>query len=95
MMARLTQEQWRTLIEEHAASGQTAVAFCAERGLDNKYFSSRKQQLSSTHKTSRFVSVVTKPTEVHSVQLVVGTVELRIPAGVSAQWVASLIRALT
>ena len=36
MMARLTQAQWRALIEEQAASGQTAMAFCAERGIDNK-----------------------------------------------------------
>ena len=45
MMARLTQAQWRTLIDEQAASGQTAMAFCAERGINNKYFSTRKKQL--------------------------------------------------
>jgi hypothetical protein len=41
-MVRLTQEQWRALIEEYAPSGQTAVEFCTERGIDNKYLNARK-----------------------------------------------------
>lgn len=48
MTARLTQAQSRTLIKEQAASGKTATAFCAERGIDSEYFSTRKSQLSKT-----------------------------------------------
>ncbi len=94
MMARLTQAQWRTLIEEQAASGQTPMAFCAERGIDNKYFSTRKSQLSKSAATGGFVSVTTRPMENQSIQLHVGGAQLRIPANVSPQWLADIIKAL-
>lgn len=94
MMARLTQAQWRALIDEQAASGQTAMAFCAERGIDNKYFSTRKSQFSKPRVTGGFVAVTTSPIENQSVQLHVGAAQLRIPANVSPQWLADIIRAL-
>lgn len=93
-MARLTQDQWRALIDEHAASGQTATAFCAERGIDNKYFSTRKSQLSKPSTTSGFVAVTTKPADNQSIQLIAGAIQLRIPTSVSAQWLADVIKAL-
>jgi hypothetical protein len=93
-MARLTQDQWRALIEEHAASGQTAMVFCAERGIDNKYFSTRKKQLATPPAESRFVAITTKPLENHNIQLHIGAAQLRIPLGVSAQWLADVIKAL-
>lgn len=93
-MARLTQEQWRALIDEQAASGKTAMAFCTERGIDNKYFSTRKKQLSEPPKTSRFVAITPKSIESQGIQLFAGTVQLRIPVGVSAQWLADVIKAL-
>lgn len=88
-MARLTQDQWRALIEE-----QTAMAFCAERGIDNKYFSTRKSQLSKPSTTSGFVAVTTKPADNQSIQLIAGAIQLRIPTSVSAQWLADVIKAL-
>ena len=93
-MARMTQDQWRALIDEHAASGQTATAFCAERGIDNKYFSTRKSQLSKPSTTSGFVAVTTKPADNQSIQLIAGAIQLRIPTSVSAQWLADVIKAL-
>ena len=93
-MTRLTQDQWRALIDEHAASGQTAMAFCAERGIDNKYFSTRKSQLSKPSTTSGFVAVTTKPADNQSIQLIAGTIQLRIPTSVSAQWLADVIKVL-
>ena len=94
MMARLTQAQWRALIEEHAASGQTARAFCAERGIDNKYFSTRKNQLAAQVRDSRFVAVAANPLENQIIQLHIGAAQLRIPASVSPQWLVDVIRAL-
>ncbi len=94
MMARLTQAQWRALIEEHAASGQTARAFCAERGIDNKYFSTRKNLLAKSPAESCFVAVAAKPLEHQSIQLHIGAAQLRIPASVSPQWLADVIKAL-
>lgn len=93
-MAKLTQEQWRTLIKEQAASGQTARAFCAERDINNNYFSTRKKQLSDSPKASRFVAITAKPTEGQSIQLFAGAVQLRIPTSISAQWLADVIKAL-
>lgn len=93
-MARLTRDQWRALINEQAASGQTAMAFCAERGIDNKYFSTRKSQLSKPLTARGFVAVTTKPADSQSIQLIAGTVQLRIPTSVSPQWLADIIRAL-
>lgn len=93
-MARLTQDQWRVLIEEQTASGRTAMAFCAERGIDNKYFSTRKSQLSKPSTTSSFVAVTTKPADNQSIQLIAGAIQLRIPTSVSAQWLADVIKAL-
>lgn len=94
MMARLTQDQWRALIDEQAASEQTAMAFCAERGIDNKYFSTRKSQLSKSSTTRGFVAVTTKSPNSQSIQLIAGAAQLRIPASVSAQWLADVIKAL-
>ena len=93
-MARLTQAQWRALIDEQAASGQTAMAFCAERGIDNKYFSTRKKQLAVQSAESRFVPIAAKSFENQSIQLHIGAAQLRIPASVSAQWLADVIKAL-
>lgn len=93
-MARLTQAQWRALIDEQAASGQTAMAFCAERGIDNKYFSTRKSQLSKPPATGGFVAVTTKLIENQPIQLCIGAAQLKIPASVSAQWLADVIKAL-
>jgi len=93
-MARLTQAQWRALIDEQAASGQAAMAFCAERGIDNKYFSTRRKQLTTQPTESRFVAITKKPRESQRIQLYIGSAELHIPASVSAQWLADVIKAL-
>ncbi len=93
-MARLTQAQWQNLIEEQAASGQTAMAFCAERGIDNKYFSTRKNQLARSSLENRFVAITTTPRENQFIQLSIGAAQLRIPASVSPQWLADVIKAL-
>lgn len=93
-MVRRSQAQWQALIEEQAASGQTAMAFCAERGIDHKYFSTRKKQLAKSPSKSRFIAVAKKPLENHSIQLCIGAAQLRVPANTSAQWLADVIKAL-
>lgn len=51
-MARLTQAQWRILVDEQTTSGQTAMAFCAKRGIDNKYLSIHFGRGSRLHVTA-------------------------------------------
>jgi len=93
-MARLTREQWQTLINEQATSGQTATTFCAERDIDSKYFCTRKKQLAKSPANNRFVAVRTTSTENQSIQVFAGATQMRIPTGVSAQWLAELVKAL-
>lgn len=93
-MARLTQDQWRALINEQAASGQTATAFCAERGIDNKYFCTRKKQLAESPSANRFVAVKRASAENESIQIFAGATHMRIPVSVSAQRLAELFKAL-
>ncbi|MBO9471629.1 IS66 family insertion sequence element accessory protein TnpB [Endozoicomonas sp. G2_2] len=40
-----TPEQWQQLIDAQAASGQSQVAFCAERGLSKSSFQHWKRRL--------------------------------------------------
>jgi len=42
-MARLIKAQWKALIAEQDAPGQTAVAFCAERGIGSYDFYTGKK----------------------------------------------------
>jgi hypothetical protein len=70
------------------------MAFCAERGIDNKYFSTRKKQLSAQPAESRFVAITTQSRESQNIKLCIGAAQLRIPANISAQWLADVIKAL-
>lgn len=45
-MVKRSNEQWRALFVEQAASGLSAAAFCKERKLCPKYFCLRRKQLS-------------------------------------------------
>jgi len=46
---RRSQEQWQLLIKEQQSSGLNAAEFCRQKGLNDKYFSKRKRQLSTQH----------------------------------------------
>ena len=93
-MARLTQTQWRELIAEQAQSQLTATAFCAARGINPKYFSLRKGQLTKAAPSSTFVRVQTPPPATHIIEIATGAATLRIPSTVSAPWLADMIKAI-
>jgi hypothetical protein len=99
-MKRRTQEEWRALFAAQAGSGQTAAAFCLERGVCPKYFSLRRRQLlgraSPRTALAGFVPVALPrlaEAPMLEVRLVTG-LQLRVPAGVSAPWLAEFVRAL-
>jgi hypothetical protein len=99
-MARRTSQQWHKLIQEQAASGQTATAFCTVRGINDKYFSLWKNRLyPKTKKTpqteSHFIALKTPAIATDAFSLSIGSVMLKIPANTSPQWVATLIRELS
>ncbi len=70
------------------------MAFCAERGIDNKYFSTRKNQLAKSPAENRFIAITERPLESQCIQLCIGSAQLRIPVSVSPQWLADIIKAL-
>ncbi|MFO1369502.1 MAG: hypothetical protein U1F46_10945 [Marinagarivorans sp.] len=100
-MARRTPQQWQKLIAEQAASGQTATAFCAARGINNKYFSVQKIKLAAaenrtpaTKINSKFIAIATQPLLSPVISLHLGALQLRVPADSPPQWLAALIREL-
>ena len=93
-MARLTQTQWRELIAEQAQSQLTATAFCAARGINPKYFSLRKGQLTKAAPSSTFVRVQTPPPATHIIEIATGAATLRIPSSVPTPWLADIIKAI-
>ena len=99
-MARRTPQQWQKLIDQQAASGQTATAFCAARGINNKYFSLQKNKLVAENRKpakkidSKFIAVSTQPLSSPVISLHIGAVQLRVPVDSTPQWLAALIREL-
>ena len=54
--AKKAWKKWRQLISEQARSGQTATAFCRERGLCRSYFFAWKKRLREDT-TTKFLEV--------------------------------------
>ena len=96
--------EWKALIEEQLASGLTGVAFCNERGLVAKTFYKQRRRLGYSRGQSRSVQpggfIQLQPaTAVASgstgtVSLHYRDSRLELSSGVSAAWVAELLRAL-
>jgi hypothetical protein len=101
MASRRSQAQWRALFREQAASGLNASAFCRARGVSPKYFSLRKQQLSSggasdaTATLSAFAPVtIQRSLETSAVEIRLGTLSLRVPMAVSPRWLVEVLHGL-
>ena len=97
-MKRRTKADLQALVDEHAASGQTATAFCRAHGLNSKYFSTRRRALvgAPAKRKSKF-SPVSLPTIQHGGDIRVecaGGVVLRLSSSVEPMWLAGLLRAL-
>ena len=95
-----SKEEWLRLIEEQGLSGQTARAFCNERGINPKYFSIRKCKLKNDAEEvgtqSSFTRCTTPSPRVVSTGIKVssGSVSINLPVNCSAQWLAQLVREL-
>ena len=92
-MKRRTPSDWKRLIEDQAASGLSAVAFCHEHNLNPKYFSLRKSQLKS--ESSHFVKASIASQPVGEITLKCLGVTMALPANTSPQWIAQLLRELS
>ena len=97
-MVRRTKSEWQALIKAQAESGKTATVFCREQGVNAKYFSLRRRQLSEAPKqrVSRFASVSLERSG-HSEKIIVchpGGATLELPLGIEPRWLAQLLQAL-
>ena len=96
-MAQRSREDWQKLIEEQAHSNQTAIEFCKERGINDKYFSSIKYKLKNQGSSVSAFAKVKKTVPVETSSGIVVTfhaVSITLPVTTDAQWVAKLVRSL-
>ncbi|MCS4308749.1 hypothetical protein M2404_003111 [Rheinheimera pacifica] len=96
-MNRRTTEQWLALIDQHKVSGLTQTEFAKQQGIDPTYFSYRKRQLLAWQQEddTGFVELTTQGTLLSQPMLLKKRdVELHLPPGTDALWLAALLRAL-
>ncbi len=94
-----THAQWHQLFQEWSTSGQDEVTFCAAHGIARQYFRLRRRELSGAEGSpaaSAFVPVaVTRGgSKALDLELCHGGTTLKLPASVSARWLADLLHAL-
>lgn len=97
-MTRRTQEQWHALFEEQKQSSLTQTKFCEGRDISSKYFSLRKSQLKTTGnrvttKPSSFVAAQIQP-RLDCIEVVHQRTHLKLPANLSADWLAQFVQQL-
>ncbi len=89
-----TQSDWLALIEEFEQSGLTQAKFCAERGLNAKYFSLRRARLKAPPEPSGFsLAVVAESKPSGEVTIHYGPVMVKLPAS-DTNTIAQLVKAL-
>ena len=92
-MTRRSIAQWHTLIEKFEQSGLTQSEFCADNGLNAKYFSFRRSQL--TPQASAFVQAQ-KPSSpaCHSVNISYGGAIVHLGNNPSPHFISQLVKSL-
>jgi len=97
-MLRRTTEQWLALFDQHNTSGLTQAEFAKQQGIDPSYFSQRKRQLLAWQQDDDVGFVELTPRGALFCQPMVlkkRDVELHLPAGTDAVWVATLLKAMS
>ncbi|HHG3515612.1 IS66 family insertion sequence element accessory protein TnpA [Vibrio parahaemolyticus] len=103
MRKRRTNREWQTLIEQSESSSLSKLAFCKLNELNPSTFYAKRQQLNKTEFSQGFVKaeVIEKTTKYQAqiatdnMTLLINDVELSIPQGTPAAYVAELIGALS
>jgi hypothetical protein len=93
-MKRRTQAQWQALIDEQAQSGLTAVEFCRRRGINDNYFSLRKNSLLRVEPKSAGFAVARVTASLSMIEVKTGHAVIHIPASQPAVWLADFVKAL-
>jgi hypothetical protein len=95
-MAQRTKTQLQALIEQQRTSGKIIKTICQEHGLSEGYFYSVKSKLKAAKSTpSRFLTLKSAEQK-YSPALIIHhkNVQLSIPATISPDWIAELIKRL-
>ncbi|MCW8336546.1 IS66 family insertion sequence element accessory protein TnpA [Vibrio paucivorans] len=106
MAKRRSNQEWQTILESYESSNITQRAFCEQNRLNLSTFHAKRQLFASKEQnvTAGFVraEVVERTTKCQSSQtptanmtLLVNDVELSIPQGTPAAYLAELIGALS
>ena len=103
MGKRHTKQEWQTFIEQSESSSLSTIAFCKLNELNPSTFYAKRQQLKKADVSQGFVraEVVEKTTKYQAqiatanMTLLVNDVELSIPQGTPATYLAELIGALS
>ena len=98
-MAKRTEEQWRTLFQQHDESGLTAAQFCRDNKLCPKYFSLRRKQLAGdkvgvSPLQQPFVPARLPTKDKGLITLKYQSCQLQVPLSVNEKWLAGLLKAL-
>ena len=102
MGKRHTNQEWQTLIEQSESSSLSTLAFCKLNELNPSTFYAKRQQLKKADVSQGFVraEIVEKTTKYQAqiatanMTLLINDVELSIPQGTPAAYLAELIGAL-
>ena len=97
-MIRRTSEQWLALFDQHKSSGLTQTEFAKQQGIDPSYFSLRKRQLLAWQQDDNDGFVELTPHGIVFCQPMLlrkRDIELPLPAGTDAVWLATLLRAMS
>ena len=103
MGKRHTNQEWQTLIAQSESSSLSTLAFCKLNELNPSTFYAKRQQLKKADVSQGFVraEVVEKTTKYQAqiatanMTLLINDVELSIPQGTPATYLAELIGALS
>ena len=90
---RWSEQQMRDLLQEHERSGISLKAFAAAAEIPYSTLSWWRSRL-QREETPRFVPVRVQEERAVAVEIVVGDVVVRVPAGTGAQTTARLVRAI-
>ena len=93
-MKRRTKAQWQALIQEQAQSGVAAVEFYKQRGINDKYFSMRKQGFLKAKPEQTAFAVARIAPIGNVIEVKTGHVVINLPASQPAIWLADFVKAL-
>ena len=92
------EDEWRRRIERWRASGQSVRELCAREGFRDKSFYMWRRKLAtdhSVHDEANFVEVVHEHRTAVSVEIVVGSITVRVPQAFDSMQLHRILGTIT